>query len=74
VSDYGFYSALMDYEDALPEEREKEFCVVQAKFIYAVCDECGLEIYESEFVYTLGGHVYCEDCVEDSRREASAWK
>jgi formylmethanofuran dehydrogenase subunit E len=64
VSDYGFYSALMDYEDVLPEERQ----------VYAICDECGEEIYESEFVYTLGGHVYCEDCVEDSRREASAWK
>jgi formylmethanofuran dehydrogenase subunit E len=54
----------MDYEDALPEEREE--C--------GICDECGEDIFEGEHVYMLGGHVYCEDCVEDSRREASAWK
>jgi formylmethanofuran dehydrogenase subunit E len=64
VSDYGFYSALMDYENALQEERE----------IVAVCNECGLEIYGDEQIYPLGGHVYCEDCVEDSRRESSAWE
>jgi formylmethanofuran dehydrogenase subunit E len=64
MSDHGFYAALMEYEDMLPEERQ----------VVAICDECGEGILEGEDLYTLGGHVYCVDCVEDSRRAASEWK
>lgn len=32
-----------------------------------ICDECEEGIYAGETVYEIGGHKYCEGCIEDAR-------
>ncbi len=38
--------------------------------VYAHCDECGCVIRDGDDYYTIGGGVYCENCIEDARKEA----
>ena len=33
-----------------------------------VCDSCGAELYEGDYLYTINGEKLCEDCVNDEYR------
>lgn len=35
-----------------------------------VCTLCGGELYEGEFLFRLGGRLYCADCVRAGRQRA----
>ncbi len=37
-----------------------------------ICDNCDEGIYDGEQVYEIGGHKYCEDCINDSKYTATA--
>lgn len=32
-----------------------------------ICDNCDEGIYPGETVYEIGGHKYCEDCIDNAR-------
>lgn len=32
--------------------------------VVAVCDECGEKLYEYDWIWSLSGWYYCEDCAE----------
>lgn len=32
-----------------------------------ICDECEEGIYPGETVYEIGGHKYCETCIDNAR-------
>lgn len=38
----------------------------EAEPVY-ICDECDEGIYPGETVYEIGGHKYCEDCIDNAR-------
>ena len=38
--------------------------------VFGRCHECGEKIYDGDEYYELGGHKYCEACVEGSYRTA----
>ncbi len=33
-----------------------------------LCDSCGAELYEGDYLYTINGEKLCEDCVNDEYR------
>lgn len=37
-----------------------------------ICDECEEGIYDGEAVYEIGGHKYCESCIDSARFIAEA--
>ena len=34
------------------------------------CSQCNGEICEGDTMYEIGGELFCEDCIEESRCEA----
>lgn len=37
-----------------------------------ICDECEEGIYDGDAVYEIGGHKYCESCIDSARFTAEA--
>ena len=38
--------------------------------VFSWCKNCNATIYEDDYYYNLNGEFWCEDCVEECRRQA----
>lgn len=38
--------------------------------VFGRCACCGFKIYDGDDYYDIGGDIYCEECVEDSKKIA----
>lgn len=47
-----------DWKTAVPDEPRPA----------AVCDCCGCNLYEGDYLYTANGENLCEDCLNDGYR------
>lgn len=48
--------AILEKKWLEPDEEERCVC--------CTCDECGEDIYEDDDVYEIGGHTYCQSCID----------
>lgn len=36
-----------------------------------VCSGCGEDVHVGDTYYEIAGDIYCEECIEDAKKEAS---